>query len=37
MDLTACRCFAEAVLGLALMPGTACSKQWHTVVRIADR
>ena len=34
--LTVCHCFAEAVPGATRHPGTACSKQWHTVLRNAD-
>ena len=30
---TVCHCLAQAVLGCRVMPGTACAKQWHTVLR----
>ncbi len=34
--LTVCHCFAEAVSGVPRYSGTACSKQWHTAVGMAD-
>ena len=33
--VTVCHCLEQAVLGVSWQPGTACSKQWHTVVRSA--
>jgi hypothetical protein len=31
--VTLCHCFAEAVPSERSRPGTACSKQWHTLVK----
>ena len=33
-SVAVCQCFAEAVRSVTSCPGTACSKQWHTAVRM---
>ena len=35
ISVAVCHCLEQAVLDVSWPDGTACSKQWHTVVRNA--